>query len=257
MLLTSVAISLALLAQGRLHPGRVTAPPVQLGNGTAYTWIQYSNNTQKIQSVGITFSEAALDSLPPAKDLPGKYPKKMWMLELPKPIFGQPFDHVEIDWNPIGHPPLAYYNKPHFDFHFFTISMDQLMSITATGDDIARCMKRPPDDFIPQGYILLDHVTPLPQMGVHWTDSSAPEIKGAEFTSTFVYGTYNGKTAFWEPMITLKYLLTKPELHQPVPQPKAFDETGYYPTAYSLSYDEKKHEYTVELDGLVYHKAEQ
>ena len=212
MLLTSVAISLALLAQGRSHPGRVTAPPVQLGNGTAYTWIQYSNNTQKIQSVGITFWRLPSTACHRPRIFRANIRKKCGCSNCQSQIFGQPFDHVEIDWNPIGHPPLAYYNKPHFDFHFFTISMDQLMSITATGDDIARCMKRPPDDFIPQGYILLDHVTPLPQMGVHWTDSSAPEIKGAKFTSTFVYGTYNGKTAFWEPMITLKYLLTKPEI---------------------------------------------
>jgi hypothetical protein len=253
MLLASLGFACFLSTQSN----RLSATPVQLGDGTASTWIQFAPNSKSIESVGITFSESCLTNLPDAKDLSGKYPKKMWMLDLPKPIFGKPFDHVEIDWNPIGHPPLAYYNKPHFDFHFFTIPMETLMSITAKGDDIARCMKKPPDAFIPQGYVLLDHVTPLPQMGVHWTNpATSPEIQGAEFTSTFVYGTYDGKTAFWEPMITLKYLLTKPEFHQEVPQPQAYDETGYYPTSYSLSYNADKHEYTVELDGLVYHKAE-
>jgi hypothetical protein len=44
-------------------------------------------------------------------------------------------------------------------------------------------------------------------MGNHLLDSQSPEMKDSlPFTTTFIYGAYEGELIFWEPMITLDFL---------------------------------------------------
>lgn len=67
-------------------------------------------------------------------------------------------------------------------------------------------------------------------MGKHWVDSTSPELNGQPFTQTFIYGTYNGKVTFYEPMITLDFLKDNDSFVRSIPQPEKFRKTGYYPT---------------------------
>ncbi|HVT13139.1 MAG TPA: DUF5602 domain-containing protein [Fimbriimonadaceae bacterium] len=235
--------------------GFVFGKPVAIGNGMAFTWVKFNKATKKIESVGITMTETALEGLPKASDIKSPIPMEMWDLELPKEIQGLPYDHVEIDWNPVGHPPAKIYDKPHFDFHFYTIDSVTQQKITAAGADLKRCLKKPDAKFVPAGYILPPD-TSFPKMGTHWINpATAPELSGGKFTSTFIYGTYNGRTAFWEPMITKEFLESKPAFWQKIAPPKAYDTTGYYPTSYSVKYNADRHEFSVSLNGLVYRKA--
>jgi hypothetical protein len=96
-------------------------------------------------------------------------------------------------------------------------------------------------------------------MGVHWLDVRWPELQGMlgkpeahePFTRTFIYGSWDGRFTFYEPMITLAHLMSKPDETIPVPQPAKFSGEGWYPTAYRIVYDAQAREFRVGLTGLV------
>lgn len=87
-------------------------------------------------------------------------------------------------------------------------------------------------------------------MGAHWVDPKAPEFNGQPFNETFIYGFYNGEMVFVEPMVTIAFLETKPEVTKELKLPKCYPISSYYPTGYSLSYNETNKEYTLALEGL-------
>lgn len=232
--------------------GYVFGAPVAVGNGMAFTWAKLGAGPNKVESMGVTFTETAFEGLP--ENLDPKMPMREYTLEMPPQVKDAPFSHVTIDWNPKGHDPFPLYGKPHFDIHFFTISQEIQRGITATGKDLKKCQAKPHPKFIPAGYFL-PQGTIVPTMGAHWIDPKSPELNGKPFSSTFLYGSYAGKTAFFEPMITRELLTSKPNFHQALPQPKAFDKTGFYPTAYSIKYNADRREVSVSLDNLTWAKA--
>ena len=60
-------------------------------------------------------------------------------------------------------------------------------------------------------------------------------ILGLVFSkSKVIMGSYDGKMTFYEPMITLDYLITKPNITKPAPVPTKFSKAGYYPMKYSI-----------------------
>jgi hypothetical protein len=68
-----------------------------------------------------------------------------------------------------------------------------------------------------------------------------------------VYGTYDGQVIFHEPMIAHGWLQTRPaqfDTVMPIAQPAAFQNTGHYPTNYSVRYDATKEMYTISLNDL-------
>jgi hypothetical protein len=96
----------------------------------------------------------------------------------------------------------------------------------------------------------------VPQMGAHWVDVTSPEFNGGIFTKTFIWGSYDGSFIFWEPMITLDYLLTQPNDLIPLRQPEAFQKDGWYATNYKISYTKNPNQYTVALTDLMFHAGE-
>jgi hypothetical protein len=222
-----------------------------LGDGTVRSWVQLGKDN-KPAAMGVTLSETALRGL---ETTPAKTPAEMMKhenpLTLPRQAAATGFDHISVDWNPQGHDPKGIYDKPHFDFHFYRISQAARDQITATGKDLAKCDKLPSKRFIPAGYILAPK-TEFPRMGAHWVDPTSPELTGKLFTSTFIYGSYDGKLNFIEPMVTKAFLESKPNFTAPVKVPAAYEKPGYYPTRYSVKYDETRQEITIALEGLKY-----
>ena len=90
---------------------------------------------------------------------------------------------------------------------------------------------------------------------MHWIDSSTHELHGESFTATFIIGSYDQQVNFLEPMIARSFLLTRPDLTKPLAQPAAFARAGWYPTAWSVRWDEERGEYLVLLDGLRWQEA--
>jgi hypothetical protein len=220
-----------------------------LGDGTVRTWVKFANG--KPASLGVTFSEMALQGLPTVEKLPKAMPVMEYELALPKEARNIGFDHISLDYGPVGHPPADIYDKAHFDVHFYMMPSAERKKITARGKDLAVCEKKPDAGTLPVGYILAPG-TAIPQMGVHAVDPSGPEFRGEGFTKTFIYGYYNGKMTFIEPMVAVDYLKTKPNSSGAVKAPLVYQRPGFYPTKYSITFDEKRREYSVSLDGLTW-----
>ena len=220
---------------------------VPFGNGTARSWVK-KDVSGAYTSVGVTLTEAAMKGLP--EDIT---PGMIWMVEyvlnLPAEASDLPFNHIGINWNPKGHMPSGVYNVPHFDFHFYTATRELRNKISARGADLETCRKAPGKGEVPEGYMFAPE-SEEPGMGGHWVDGGSHEFHGKDFTATFIYGTYDSKVIFWEPMITKKYLESKPNVSIPLKLPQTYALAGYYPTSYSITYDEQRKEYTVSLDGM-------
>ncbi|HYJ33167.1 MAG TPA: DUF5602 domain-containing protein [Candidatus Binatia bacterium] len=223
-----------------------------VGNGTVRTWVGVDRKGTPV-SVGVTFSETALLGLP--MQLPKDDIGWEWNLALPKEVAVAPFDHVAFYWNPRGHIPDGVYNVPHFDIHFFMVPEAQRAEITAMNYNLERCFKLPSQEYIPAGYILPPQ-TEHRRMGVHWIDPVSHEFHGHDFTATLLYGSYDGKVNFIEPMITRAFLETRPDFAAEVKQPAAYAAPGYYPTSYAVKFDGKNREYVVSLDGLTMRAGE-
>jgi hypothetical protein len=212
-------------------------PEVAVGNGTARAFVIMRGDSAT--SVGIALTDAALTQLPNSM--------AMWTLPLPSGVSALPFDHAELNWNPQGHEPLSIYGLPHFDFHFYTISLSAQMAIQG-GPDTTTV----PAQFVPQDYE--SGGVAVPMMGVHWTDSLSAEFHGHAFDKTLIYGITQGRMNFIEPMITLAYLQSHPDVSAAVKQPQAFQQPGRYPRSYRISYDASQHAAVrITLDSLLAH----
>lgn len=218
-----------------------------LGGGTVRSWVTL-DEAGKPQAVGLTFSESALKTAP--TELPRGQESVEINLPLPKEAAATAFDHIGFDWNPMGHPPANIYTVPHFDIHFYTISTEEQARITAQGADLEKCYRRPEAGYVPAGYILPPD-TAVPRMGAHWIDPNGNELKGQPFTKSFLYGNYDGKLIFFEPMIAKSLFETKVNVTEYIKLPQKYARPGYYPTKYSMTYDPIKKEYTVALEGMV------
>jgi hypothetical protein len=208
---------------------------VAVGKGQARTYIS-KNADGSVKQVGFTFTEDALSGLPPQNA----------EFSLPMPADNQTLiKHISFDYAVHGHGPEHIYDVPHFDVHYYMISEREKNEITL---EDPRIDVLPPASTIPKNYI------PGPnqaKMGKHWFDSTSHEYHGKDFTSTFIYGSFNGRFIFMEPMIALSYLKAKPNVDLPISKLGSVSQTGLYPQTYSILWEKERREYTIALGDLV------
>ncbi len=218
---------------------------VTFGNGTARTEVRVQGTT--VVSVAVVLSEAALDGLP--TQLPPMTSQE-FILPLPAAAPTLVFSQVAVNWQPVGHPPMNIYTVPHFDVHFYTITAQQRDAITPADPLFAaKTARQPSAETLPTGYTL--DPAAIPRMGVHAAASNAPELQGAPFASTFIYGFYDGGMIFLEPMMTRAFLLAKPDTTIKIITPAKYPRAGAYPTVYAYSYDAATRERRIELRDFV------
>jgi hypothetical protein len=218
-----------------------------LGAGTARSWVRVDRNGNPT-AVGVTLSEGALQELP--KEPPPGEEGIGISLALPEQAQRTAFKHVWLNFNPHGHPPAKIYDVAHFDFHFYMISDAEREAITATGDGAVKGNRQPPAEFVPEGYSFIPDST-VPRMGAHWVNPLSRELHGQPFTTTFLFGSYDGRLIFAEPMITKSFIEAKTDVTEMIKLPKSYERRGvYYPTRYSVRYDAAAKEYTVALEGM-------
>lgn len=227
------------------HEKTVIGSTRSVGNGTIRSWAKLDHG--KLVAIGVTFDEGVLQGLP-AEPPPGEHSLE-YSLTLPSEASDSVFKHIGFNWNPHGHEPSNIYDVGHFDFHFYLISEKERMAITAAGDDLKKAYTPMPKEFQPEGYVLGPD-SAFPRMGAHWADPNSHEFHGHPFTKTFIYGNYDGKLIFFEPMVTLDYLRTKPNVVEALKLPSKFAVPGYYPSSYSITYNAETREYTVALEGM-------
>ena len=224
-------------AQTNSLSGTFYGPVVQLANGTVKSFVVL-DNYGKMLTLGMHISAAALVNLPADST-------KMWVypIDLPAQAQNAGYDHIELDWNPIGHDPKPIYGLPHFDCHFYKVTKEYQAGITAGTDTMTIAAKYMAPDYVSNKMI-------VPDMGVHWVDSKAPEFTGQKFTDTYVYGFYKANLIFLEPMVTSAFLLSNPDYKIQIKQPASFKSTGYYPSITHIYYDAIAKDYVIALEGM-------
>lgn len=230
--------------------GIFSGPEVQVHDGKSRTWIQL-NHQGNPERIGVTLTDKALNSVPVNGDGHGHNhggTENNYILKFHPKGAVLPFNHVGLNWNPTGHEPEVIYGKPHFDFHFYMPTPQEVASIPPYEVDSSKFKIWPAPDYFPPTYF--NPGGGVPQMGAHWLDATTPELSGAPFTQTFIYGSYNGKVTFYEPMITLDFLKANSNFSRPIPQPAKVQKTGWYPTTMRII----KHDGVTDiiLDAFVY-----
>jgi hypothetical protein len=237
--------------ESKYKPGTYTGEALRIGNGVAYSWVTL-NEKGKPAALGVTITESALEGLPatPPKGTFGYD----YVLSLPEQAGKTAFKHVGFGWNPQGHEPPGIYDRAHFDVHFYMITPEAREKITAKGADVERCRKPLPAGFAPAGYVYAKG-TEVPMMGGHFIDPKSPEFNGKEFTTTFLYGAYDGNLIFFEPMLTKAFLETKPQMREVISVPTSYANGAFYPTAYSVRYDPARREYNIAIEGMTWRES--
>ena len=231
----------------------VYGPSVNFAQGSARAWVQ-TDPSGAASAIGIAITEAALAGLPTTVSGPSPT-ALMASLPLPAAAAGTGFDHAELGWNPLGHDPVQIYGQPHFDMHFYTVTAATQLAILPNDPQWAtKAANLPAAAFVPTGYVSPPApiaANAVPQMGVHWTDVKSPEFNGQPFSSTFIYGSWDGQFIFMEPMITKAFLDSHPaNVMRNIPQPAQWAKTGSYPTTYTVNYDAVAKEFRITLGGL-------
>ncbi|ULQ53015.1 DUF5602 domain-containing protein [Flavihumibacter fluvii] len=230
--------------------GIFKGPEVQVHDGKAWTWVQLdkSGNPERL---AITVNDAALNSLPVGGDDHSGHDhsgENNWILPFHPKAGATAFDHIGLDWNPAGHEPEPVYGKPHFDFHFYMISSAAVAAIPPYEVDSLKFKNWPAPEYLPANYI--NPGGGVPQMGAHWIDFTSPELNGQPFTQTFIYGSFDGKVNFYEPMITLEFIKTANNFERSIPQPAKVQKSSYYPTKMRIEKHDGLNE--IILEGFVY-----
>jgi hypothetical protein len=208
---------------------KVFKGPVQtFQHGKAWTWYEVDDNDAPVRVAVAVDDEAmnSLDTTTPGST--GHHHENNVVLQFHPKAGSTIFNHVGLGWNPHGHEPEPIYGKPHFDFHFYEISPEAVAAIPPYDIDSTKFKNWPAADYFPATYI--NPGGGVPQMGCHWLDFTSPELNGQLFTQTFIYGSYDGKVTFYEPMITEAFIKANPNFERAIPQPAKFQKSGYYPT---------------------------
>lgn len=251
-------------------PLRQYGSAVRVGNGEARAYIEYDRAGERGSpiEIGMSFDAKSLDGLsaPTTESRKGGHLGHSMLNEFLLPLPKRnptPYRLLALNWNPAGHEPPGIYDIPHFDFHFYVISLDERNAIEPSDPLFqAKADHLPAPEYVAPGFLNLPPppapASAVPMMGVHFSDLSSPELQPpsspnhATFTRTFIYGSWDGNVIFEEPMITVDYLRTKPDGVFPIAMAQRYTPAGYYPSAYRVTYDAKRSEYRIGLSNLVW-----
>jgi hypothetical protein len=257
----------------KISPDKVIVfkgPKVAFGQDSVRSWVSVNKLNGLPVEIGIEMTPGALLGLPQVEG-PGA------TNVLPLHIKARqltPFKHIGLNWQNHGHPGgpgNTAFTAPHFDFHFYMISNEERLAIppysttthaafnnfpptaTTTTTTIPLLTTTIP----PGGYMPVGYMTPIGagegQMGKHWLPVPFNYLP---FTKVMVYGTYDAKFIFVEPMVTLNFLQNKDnDFSSEYSQPAKFEKAGNYPTKYNMRHDPKTGNINITLSGFVAREA--
>lgn len=228
---------------------------IKIGDDSARTYVKVDENGNPT-AIGIAIDHDALTNIP----VQGQFGSSF---TLPVPNEGNsklPFKHITFDYNPQGHDPAPTFMVEHFDAHFYTITETEKLAIALqTPGDTAKMYKDPVLSDIPAGYtgyasipgIGRIPVGGVPAMGWHFSDSTKVVTT---FDHVFIYGFYNAKMNFMEPMVTKAFLAAHTDVTRDIPQPQTYINSGnFWPTKYRIYYDAATQRHLIEMNTMVQH----
>lgn len=266
---------------GQSANGIYYGEPVSMGDGSIRTYLAL-DAAELPMELGVLMSGDALDGLPTERSTSGRcfdlngngriddhgeceggYD---FVLALPSVAARRsdlPVQWVGVDWQVEGHIPPGVYDLPHFDFHFYLVSEEsvQAIGVGPCGIFMDCALFERATRPVPEKYVDHRHVSvgaAVAMMGNHLIDMTSPEFAKPpkKFTHTWIFGAYDGRITFYEPMITREFFMSHPSTCAPIKQPKAWQTAGYHPTRYCIRYHQRANKYTVSLEGLEYRNAE-
>lgn len=253
---TAAGVAGPLSAQGTA-PVMERGTKVVLGEGVAESYL-VRDAGGRVTEIGVTLTEGVLRGLPEggghghgrAIVQPDGHVTHEHVLELPAG-HGTPFQHLVVNWNPGGHEPPGIYDLPHFDVHFYTVTLGERLAMAPDSDPrfTEKSERLPADELVPVGYVM-PQLLPFPQMGLHWVDPRSPELNGEVFTRTFIVGSWDGGFHFWEPMVTKAFLESRESVHAPVPLPQRAVRAGEYPGGYAIRWIDAEKAWRIALTDL-------
>jgi len=215
-------------------------PNVAIGNGHARSWIRI-NHLDKPLEIGIELTASAFSSLPDHINLVLPLHHKAQEVT--------PFEHIYLGYNEEGHPPAGVFTVPHFDAHFYmTTNQERLAIPEVTPATLPLFTLAPPPGYMAPSYF---QAGPEPQMGQHWIP---PPPTFLPFSRVMIYGTFNGKLTFIEPMVTVAHMLMGGSTNNYL-QPAKVAEAGNYPTKYNVYKNPQNGNYNITLSNFVARSA--
>lgn len=218
-----------------------------IGGGSVRSFLKADASGNPIE-IGLRISEATVNGVPANPPADPFSMEHMYHIALPAGAEKTAFQDISLDWGAAGHPPVGVYTTPHFDMHFYTVPMNERMTWVPNDPKL---------HILPSASLVPPmHATDssgIPFMGLHYLDVTSPEIAtGATFTSTFIWGYYNGQQAFLEPMITQAFLKAKTQFSASLKLPATYSRANvYYPTKYSVAFDDVTKEHVITLGAMV------
>jgi len=221
---------------------------------------------------GIEISKPMLESIlslncTPFSEGPFNFCTTAFNTNFPKTNNSQhPFQYITFDVQHKGHMPPGVYTVPHIDFHFFLTPLAEVKKAFGpvpgvcsglTKEAMYNANKPLPKACFPKGrWRNVNAVAPM--QGNHLANMDSPENNHQSFTNTYIWGMFNGRLTYMEPMITLKYLEgLKPGAKEckTTSLPTEFPEANYYPAQYCTIKDAKTGAISVELIDFKYFPA--
>ena len=176
------------------------------------------------------------------------------ILTLPADVTDTTFvNHVSVEYNPAGHPPMDIYTRPHFDFHYYAIPPDEVAAIDCTDEEPVDEMRVPPNHAVAQPGLPPDGDC-VPGMGLHAIDLTSPEMNPDNpetFTKTMILGYHGGRQHFVEPMISKELLMGRESFTIPIPKATELGWATRYPTTFAATFDTDKDGYVIVLRDFV------
>lgn len=171
---------------------------------------------------------------------------------LPEAALDAGYDHVSLDWMPHGHEPDKLFGMPHFDVHFYMTTEAERLAIDPSDPlYMKKAANRPSADLMPPNFVPPPELDPIPAMGEHWLDVTDPIFKGKPFEAVLIYGAWDGKVIFVEPMVTSDLLVSRRDFGGKLGLPERVAETVSLPNEWSVSFDAATGVHLVSIDSLV------
>jgi hypothetical protein len=199
-------------------------------------------NGDDVVEFGATIPMASIDGAP--ADAPMEFPPPLIAaVRLPEEIRAATgFDHLGINWESMGHPPETWLT-PHFDFHFYTLTPDEMAAVDCTN------LEKPAA--VPDGYMLPDMDIPgigmliglcVPGMGMH--SARETEMDDTElFDAAMIMGYYDQSFMSVEPMIARATFEAQQSFSLDIPAVPDPGRATMVPVSFEAEYDAEAQAY--------------
>lgn len=191
VLVTSLVLAAGvMLAAVGPEPGDTSSSCATVMASPVCTWVTVDHG--KVTELGATVPLALIESVSTDVDMVWP-PRELVTVTLPREareLLGM--DHLGLNWEAHGHPP-ALFATPHFDFHFYGLSEEEVAAIDCTDESKPAAL--------PAAYALPDLDVPgmgrfvglcVPAMGMH--AMPADEVELVEpFGASMLVGYYGGR----------------------------------------------------------------